>query len=102
MNAKDVKTLELLEKMHPDAECELHFGSPFELLVAVILSAQCTDKRVNEVTKHLFKRANTPRGIVEMPLEELEKEIFSCGFYHSKARALKESAGECPRRGKSS
>ena len=98
MNAKDVKTLELLEKMHPDAECELHFGSPFELLVAVILSAQCTDKRVNEVTKHLFKRANTPRGIVEMPLEELEKEIFSCGFYHSKARALKEMSAAVGRK----
>ena len=99
MNAKDVKTIELLEKMHPDAECELHFGSPFELLVAVILSAQCTDKRVNEVTKHLFKRANTPRGIVEMPLEELEKEIFSCGFYHSKARALKEMSAAVLERG---
>ena len=99
VNAKDVKTIELLEKMHPDAECELHFGSPFELLVAVILSAQCTDKRVNEVTKHLFKRANTPRGIVEMPLEELEKEIFSCGFYHSKARALKEMSAAVLERG---
>lgn len=99
MNAKDAKTVELLEKMHPNAECELHFGSPFELLVAVILSAQCTDKRVNEVTKHLFKRANTPRGIVEMPLEELEKEIFSCGFYHSKARALKEMSAAVLERG---
>lgn len=76
--------------MHPDAQCELNFGTPFQLLVAVILSAQCTDKRVNAVTKELFKKAPTPEDFVAMPVEELEKEIFSCGFYHSKAKAVKE------------
>ena len=76
--------------MHPDAQCELNFGTPFQLLVAVILSAQCTDKRVNAVTAELFRKAPTPEDFVAMPVEELEKEIFSCGFYHSKAKAVKE------------
>lgn len=80
----------LLDGMHKSAECELNFGSPFELLVAVVLSAQCTDKRVNQVTDKLFKIASTPEQFVAMPLEELEGHIFSCGFYHNKARAIKE------------
>lgn len=78
-----------LEKKYPYAECELNYGSAFELLVAVILSAQCTDKRVNEVTETLFKRCNTPREFVEIPTQELEKLIFSCGFYRNKARNIK-------------
>ncbi len=78
-----------LKKTYPDAQCELNFGSVFELLVAVILSAQCTDKRVNEVTKTLFKRANTPRDFAEMPTQELEKLIYSCGFYRNKAKNIK-------------
>lgn len=80
----------LLDLMHHEADCELNFGSPFELLVAVVLSAQCTDKRVNKVTDELFKIASTPEQFVAMPIEELEKHIFSCGFYHNKARAIKE------------
>ena len=80
----------LLDEMHKNAECELNFGSPFELLVAVVLSAQCTDKRVNKVTEELFKVASTPEQFVAMPIEELEQRIFSCGFYHNKARAIKE------------
>ncbi len=80
----------LLDSMHGGAECELNFGSPFELLVAVVLSAQCTDKRVNAVTAELFKVANTPQQFVDMPAEELERRIFSCGFYRNKARAIKE------------
>lgn len=90
MNAEDKEIFEALGRMHPDAQCELNFGTPFQLLVAVILSAQCTDKRVNAVTKELFKKAPTPEDFVAMPVEELEKEIFSCGFYHSKAKAVKE------------
>ena len=70
---------------HPNAECELNFNSTFELLVAVILSAQCTDKRVNEVTKDLFAKYNTPQDFADIKQEELEKLIFSCGFYRSKA-----------------
>ncbi len=81
-----------LETMHPNAECELVFSSPFELLVAVILSAQCTDKRVNVVTKELFKTANTPEAIVAMDTVTLENAIKSCGFYHDKARNVKGAA----------
>ena len=59
----------LLSTLHADAKCELDFTTPFELLVAVILSAQCTDKRVNLVTKELFKIASTPEAFVNMPIE---------------------------------
>ncbi len=90
MKTEDKEIFEALGRMHPDAQCELNFGTPFQLLVAVILSAQCTDKRVNAVTKELFKKASTPEDFVAMSVEELEKEIFSCGFYHSKAKAVKE------------
>lgn len=83
------KIISALERAYPDAHCELDYGSVFELLVAVILSAQCTDKRVNEVTKTLFKRANTPKAFVEMQQEELEKLIYSCGFYRNKAKNIK-------------
>lgn len=80
----------LLDGMHKDADCELNFSSPFELLVAVVLSAQCTDKRVNKVTEELFKVANTAEQFAAMPQEELERRIFSCGFYRNKAKAIKE------------
>ena len=79
---------DLLDKLlqaHPQPECELNFSSPFELLVAVILSAQCTDKRVNEVTKTLFAKYNKPQDFAQIRQEELEKLIYSCGFYRSKA-----------------
>lgn len=92
VNAENVKIYELLNKMHGDADCELHFGTPFQLLVAVILSAQCTDKRVNMITPELFRHASTPEEFVAMPVEELERLIFSCGFYHSKAKAIKEAS----------
>ncbi len=77
-----------LKDKYPAAKCELGYDSPFELLVAVILSAQCTDKRVNEVTKVLFKKANTPRQFAEMDIKELEKDIYTCGFYHNKAKNI--------------
>ena len=92
VNAENLKVYELLNKMHGDADCELHFGTPFQLLVAVILSAQCTDKRVNMITPELFRHASTPEEFVAMPVEELERLIFSCGFYHSKAKAIKEAS----------
>ncbi len=90
MTKDNLEIYGLLDGMHKSAECELNFGSPFELLVAVVLSAQCTDKRVNKVTQELFKYANTPEQFAAMPTEELEGRIFSCGFYHSKAKAIKE------------
>ncbi len=71
--------------MYPDAKPALLYNTPYELLVAVILSAQCTDERVNKVTAVLFKEHNTPEKMLELTQEELEKYIFSCGFYHNKA-----------------
>lgn len=80
--------LEKLEIMHPDAVCELNYTTPFELLVAVILSAQCTDKRVNIVTEKLFKLYNTPEQFASLEESQLEPLIFSCGFYRNKARNI--------------
>ena len=67
----------------------LNFSTPFELLVAVVLSAQCTDERVNKVTAQLFKEHNTPEKMLTLSQEQLEKFIFSCGLYHSKAKHLR-------------
>lgn len=77
--------LDILETQYPDAAPALKFRSPYELLVAVILSAQCTDERVNKVTAELFKEHNTPETMLLLSQEQLEKYIFSCGFYHNKA-----------------
>ncbi len=79
------KILEGLEILYPDAKPALLYNTPYELLVAVILSAQCTDERVNKVTAVLFKEHNTPEKMLKLTQEELEKYIFSCGFYHNKA-----------------
>ena len=78
-----------LEEMHPEAHCELNFDTPFEALVAVILSAQCTDKRVNIVTSELYKKYNKPQDFANLPLEELEQLIKPCGFYRNKAKNIK-------------
>ncbi len=80
--------LSLLRKMHPNAGCELNYMSVYELLVAVILSAQCTDKRVNEVTEKLFKVYNTPEQIARLTIEDLKPYIFSCGFYNNKGNNI--------------
>ncbi len=85
MSEKSQKILEELASLYPDAQPALKFNSPYELLVAVILSAQCTDERVNKVTEVLFKEHNTPEKMLTLSQEELEKYIFSCGFYHNKA-----------------
>jgi endonuclease-3 len=74
---------------YPDAKCRLNFSSPFELLVATILAAQCTDDMVNKVTADLLKKANTPEAFAKMPLPQLEKAIRSTGFYHNKAKSVK-------------
>lgn len=88
--AKVVKAY--LDKLYPTAWCELDYTTNFELLVAVILSAQCTDKRVNQVTKELFKTHSTPQDFVEISQEELEKKVFSCGFYSQKSKSIKEAS----------
>ena len=79
------KILNELAALYPDAKPALEFNSPYELLVAVILSAQCTDERVNKVTKVLFEKYNTPEKMLSLTPPELEKYIFSCGFYRNKA-----------------
>ena len=79
------KILDELSTLSPDAQPALHFKSPYELLVAVILSAQCTDERVNKVTAVLFKNYDTPEKMLTLSQSELEKYIFSCGFYHNKS-----------------
>ena len=78
-----------LEKKFGKPKCALNFNSPFELLVAVILSAQCTDKRVNIVTEEMFKYVNTPEDFANMSLEEIEEHIRSTGFYKNKAKSIK-------------
>ncbi len=84
--------LQALSQSFPNAKSELNFSSPFELLVAVILSAQCTDKRVNQVTPNLFAVANTPQQMADLPLEKIEAIIKPCGFYHNKAQFLKSAS----------
>lgn len=80
--------LSLLEKLYPDAKPALHYTTSYELLVAVILSAQCTDERVNKVTAVLFENYNTPQAMVTLSQTELERYIFSCGFYRMKAEHI--------------
>ena len=82
---KTDKIIQELSSLYPDAAPALRFRTPYELLVAVILSAQCTDERVNKVTAELFKKYNTPAAMLELTQDELEKYIFSCGFYRNKA-----------------
>jgi len=74
---------------YPDATIRLHYSTPFELLVATILAAQCTDDMVNRVTADLFKRAGTPEKLARMPLVAVEKAVRSTGFYRNKAKAIK-------------
>ena len=82
---KNDEILAELKRLYPDARPALKYTSPYELLIAVILSAQCTDERVNKVTAVLFKNHNTPQDMLKLTQEELEKFIFSCGFYRAKA-----------------
>ncbi|MEM2869803.1 MAG: endonuclease III [Thermoplasmata archaeon] len=97
--------LESLEKMHPDARIELRFSNPLELLVATILSAQSTDKKVNEVTERLFKKYRTAADYASADPETFEQEIRSTGFYRAKTRLVlgaakmivDEFGGEVPR-----
>jgi len=84
------KILSLLKKEYPEVKCALNFISPFQLLIATILSAQCTDERVNIVTKTLFDKYKTPQDFISVSDEGLEKDIFSTGFYKQKAKSIKE------------
>ena len=79
----------LLRKEYADAECALVHESPFQLLIATILSAQCTDERVNIVTKQLFAKYPEPKDLAAVPVKTLEKEIQSTGFFRNKAKSIK-------------
>ena len=81
--------LQLLKKNYPSAQCALNFKNPLELLVATQLSAQCTDKRVNQVTESLFRKYKTSKDYALAPVSDLEKAVKSTGFYRNKARNLK-------------
>ncbi|MBO5910018.1 MAG: endonuclease III [Clostridia bacterium] len=88
MEQKIDTILDFFNSQFPEAKCELEYNSPYQLLVAVILSAQCTDKRVNMVTKELFKFAPTPKKMLELGEIRLKQIIHSCGFYNNKAKSI--------------
>ena len=79
----------ILSKTYPEVRCELDFKNPLQLLVAVVLSAQCTDKRVNAITPALFKKYKSAKDYAKAPLAEIEDFIYSADFYHAKVRHLK-------------
>ncbi|WP_100372744.1 endonuclease III [Bacillus sp. FJAT-45037] len=97
--------LEIIATMYPEAECELTHSNSFELLIAVVLSAQCTDALVNKVTPRLFEKYKQPEDYTAVPLEELEQDIRSIGLFRSKAKNIKKLSqslieqfnGEVPR-----
>ena len=86
------KLINILKKTYPDAKCSLDFQTPFELVVAVMLSAQCTDERVNLTTPALFKKCKTIEDFVNIDIKELEEIIHPCGFYRNKAMNIKKCA----------
>ena len=103
--ARTQKILSALKRVYPDAHCELNFSNPLQLLVATILSAQCTDKRVNLVTEELFKKYRTARDFAAAPLPKIEEAVKSTGFFRNKAKNIKaccaalveQFGGEVPR-----
>ncbi|MFD2760837.1 endonuclease III [Lentibacillus juripiscarius] len=90
LNKKQVQhCLEVMEEMYPEAQCELDHQNPFELVIAVLLSAQCTDNLVNKVTASLFDKYKTPEDYLAVPLSELEQDIKSIGLYRNKAKNIR-------------
>ena len=87
------QVIDILEGVYSDAQIALHYQTPFQLLIATILSAQCTDARVNMVTPALFQKFPTPQAFLDAPIEELEQAIFSTGFYRNKARSIRNACG---------
>ncbi|MBE9592654.1 MAG: endonuclease III, partial [Proteobacteria bacterium] len=83
------KIIEILEKEYPDAKTALTFKSPLELLISTVLSAQCTDERVNKVTKELFTKYRSAKDYARADLTELENDIRSTGFFRNKAKSIK-------------
>lgn len=90
MNKKDaIDFVKILKKAYPDATCSLDFETPFQMVVAVMLSAQCTDERVNKTTPALFERCKTIQDFANIDTKELEEIIHPCGFYKNKAKNIK-------------
>lgn len=83
-----------LEKLYPDAACSLEYSEPYELMIATRLSAQCTDARVNIVTRELFKKYPTLESFAQADLNELEEAVRPCGFFRTKAKSIKEMANQ--------
>ncbi len=92
INARVKEIIKRLNEEYPNARIVLKYSNPLELLIAVILSAQCTDKKVNEVTQELFKKHKSVYDYANVPLEELEKDIRPTGFYRNKAKNIKGAA----------
>ena len=105
MKKQGKEIVEILRKKYPDAKCSLDFETPFEMLVAVMLSAQCTDERVNKTTPSIFAKYSTPKDFADIDLQKLEELIHPCGFYKNKAKNIKacakmileKHAGEVPK-----
>lgn len=92
LNKKEIdNVIDLLLDLYPDAKAELDFTNPFELLIATILSAQCTDVQVNKTTKELFRELKTPQDYLKLTEKELGKRIYSCGFYKTKSKNILET-----------
>jgi endonuclease-3 len=92
LRRRTTQILAILKRTYPDAHCALHFTTPLELLIATILSAQCTDERVNQVTPALFARCPDATSLAAISQGELERIIHSTGFYRAKARSLRSCA----------
>ena len=84
-----IKIIEILKELYPDAKCSLDFNTPFEMLVAVCLSAQCTDDRVNKTTPTIFSKYSTPQDFANIDISILEELVHPCGFYKNKAKNIK-------------
>ena len=84
--------IEILKKFYPEAKCSLNFNSPFELAIAVMLSAQCTDERVNKVTPFLFSKYSTPTDFINAPISDIQQIIYPCGFSNTKSQNIKKMA----------
>jgi endonuclease III len=89
---RTAKIRKILKRTYPDVKTQLYYKNPFELLVATILSAQCTDKQVNTVTKVLFKKLKTPKDFAKVPIEKLEELVRPTGFFRNKAKSIKNCA----------
>ena len=83
-----IEIIKILKNYYPEAVCSLDFSTPFEMLISVMLSAQCTDERVNKTTPSLFLKYNTPETVAKADIKEIEKIIHPCGFYKNKAKNM--------------